>query len=299
MKKFFISLVFLFAGMICVQAHPAGSASLSTASNAAVVSTVSVADPSISHSELTFPASALSPEIQLCSSSSSGNLFVDLFTEIIIELWIMNNFLVNYDDYPYAGEKYLCFDETDPNVYEANWYRFAADTSVYCYPGLYAGTEVRFEGLIWKFFGPILELDFSNMVDMNPSGGSFFKFQNPDFGLQLGLQMSIFQSNPLSLFWTIGWSMLKTSTYDVRYNGLFLQLIARSYPVKPLLIEWRGTLIDMSDPSDHDFMMFESHLEVGMMVAGPLEVFAAWRYLSSQNLRYIGHGFDLGVRYHL
>ncbi|MBP5174677.1 MAG: hypothetical protein ILP07_02040 [Treponema sp.] len=294
MKKVVISFLFLFVCVICAQARPADS-ELQFKS----------CTPNV---ELTFPAASnAASDITPYYYSSSSSTFLDILTEIFVELWFLNNFMVNFDDYPYASEgKYLTFDTDMDTTFsgnaEAHWYRFALDNSCYCYPGLYAGTEFRFEGMIWKFFGPIFEIDLSNIVDLNNNDeddeDSAITFQSPDFGIQLGIEMSIFQSNPLSLFWTIGWSRLQTG--GNRYDGLFAQLIARSYPVRPVLREWRGTLISMSNSDKtKDFFLLESHLEVGVMVVGPLEVFAAWRYLSSESLEYRGSGFDVGARYHL
>ena len=302
MKKFFIATLFILLCAVSAQARTTDSASLLTTE--------------VSQSELVFP-SYLNPSADFSadpvyystSSSSSGSLFVDLLTEIFVELWFLDNFLVNFDDYPYAnGEKYLTFDpsmaDTMMGTSDANWYRFALDSSIYCYPGLYSGAEVRFEGLIWKFFGPIVEVDFSNIIDFTgdpdpEDEDAPITAGTRDISFQIALEMSVFQSNPLSLFWSIGWSTIKTG--GERYSGLVAQLIARSYPVNPILIEWRGTILDMSLSGDSsiEYVVLESHLEVGAMVAGPLEVFAAWRYLSSETLRYRGHGFDVGIRYHL
>ncbi|MBQ4237499.1 MAG: hypothetical protein II716_11785, partial [Treponema sp.] len=81
-----------------------------------------------------------------------------------------------------------------------------------------------------------------------------------------------------------------------------LQLIARSYPASPVLLEWRGTIGFMAKDGGAEYspdFNWESHLEVGMMINGPLEVFAAWRYFSYLALGTPVHGVEIGARYHL
>ena len=80
-------------------------------------------------------------------------------------------------------------------------------------------------------------------------------------------------------------------------NGLVLGFIVRSYPVKPILLEWRGAWII------HNTVMFESHLELGGMVWGPVEIFAAWDFRgyykrSGKSISESKNGFDVGLRYH-
>jgi hypothetical protein len=229
-------------------------------------------------------------------STSMASLFWDLIFDGLSALWWINNIVLNFDSYPYAHGKYLifpysdssaapAFDDSVSSLYSGKFYRFALDTSFLCFPGENAGNITRFEGLIWKFFGPVVEL-YSEF----PEEGE------KQMNLRLGGQFALIQTNPASVFFNIQWSHDFFGGEGER-NGLVLGFIVRSYPVKPVLLEWRGAWII------HNTVMFESHLELGGMVWGPVEIFAAWDFRgyykrSGKSISESKNGFDVGLRYH-
>lgn len=243
--------------------------------------------------------------VEIQTTSSLG----DLLAEVFIDMWFVNTVLVTFDDYPYANGSYIRLgsmmptdtdifseydDESKPKVNQ--YYRFAVDTSFFFLPGLMVGNETRFEGMLWKFFGPIFQIDTFTTTD-SFSGNREFK--SLDTNLQLGLELSIVQTNPFALYWAFCWQRIQYRDLPVS-SGISLQLIARSYPASPVLIEWRGTIAFMmlnGKPYSPKFN-WESHLEIGMMMRGPLEVFAAWRYFAYEDLGAPANGVEIGVRYH-
>lgn len=253
-------------------------------------------------------------EIELMSTHYyHAESFADFIAEFISEIWLMNTIFVSFDDYPYASDSpYLHFSrdsavasftgDISPSVApdgtigpKNQFYRFAADTSFFYFPNLMAGNQSRFEGLIWKFFGPIFQIDtFFLMDDLHGPKSTV------NTNLQLGLQFSLVQTSPFSLYWTVCWNRMQFMDEPVM-NGVSFQLIARSYPTKPLLLEWRGTLSTVTSQSGYydDELFLESHLEIGMMITGPLEAYAAWRFIKYPVFKNTSNGFEAGVRYHL
>ncbi len=260
------------------------------------------------------PSRSTSPHYSHHSVAESiADSIADSFFNMLMDLWLLDTIFISFDDYPYAnGDKYLIFsaDSIDVNFDDyvdamdrdfhrpkQQFYRFAADTSAFFFPGSAIGNETRFEGLIWKFFGPLFQIDTIFPISAR---GNMDKNFSVDTCLQLGLQLSIIQTNPISLYWAICWERLQLQNYPV-LNGVSFQLIARSYIAKPILVEWRGTIAELFDDGREVFnkINWESHLEIGIMVNGPLEVFAAWRYIGYLGLNYTSNGVELGARYHL
>ncbi len=245
------------------------------------------------------------------SESSVAESFFEMLFDLFLDLWFIDSMIVTFDDYPYHSGKYIQFDSSNPFINGSSvtsdyqydvperknqFYRFGIDTSMFFFPSLMVGNQTRVEGLLWKFFGPIFQIDTTVPTSVFTDGNSLTSL---DTNLQLGLQMSIFQTNPLSLYWTICWQRIQHQGIPV-LNGVAFQLIARSYPISPLLIEWRGTIGILNDESQTYSTEFnwESHLEIGMMLNGPVEVFAAWRYFSYLDISPACHGIEVGARYH-
>lgn len=239
---------------------------------------------------------------QLMSSSRVRDDVADTFADLIIEilgiLWGYNNLGVTYDSYPYAtSPKYLCFDSTADAFdlsYANHFYRFALDTSMFCDINLWMGNSTRFEGLLWKFFGPVIELNsFFNTADGNP----YLAESGYKANLRIGGDFALIQTNPFSAFFYMQWNHYINIPIG---DSLIAGFILRSYPIKPVLIEWRVNwqFLQEEDFAGSDGIFFESHLEAGAMVAGPLEAFAAWNFKSYPGFEYKGHGFEAGVRLH-
>ncbi|MBQ3980571.1 MAG: hypothetical protein II631_00800, partial [Treponema sp.] len=97
-----------------------------------------------------------------------------------------------------------------------------------------------------------------------------------------------------------------TANFDLRHNSKSdaickrkdeFGLIAKSYPVDPILIEWRGTIQSLYDKYDVG-TIYESHLEVGAMVAPRVEAYGAWKYTHNPLLNVKGHGAAIGAKIH-
>ena len=237
-----------------------------------------------------------SDSIQLMSRTV-GDQMADTLTEIIIEilgwLWGYNNLGVTYDYYPYAtSARYLCFDSTADTfdlTFANHFYRFALDASCFYDIGLWFGSSVRFEGLIWKFFGPVIEWNSYFKTDgSNP----YLTADGYKGNIRVGGDLSLVQTNPITILFYMQWNHYINIPLD---DSLDLGFILRSYPIKPVLIEWR---VNWQFLNEFNHTFFESHLEAGAMVAGPLEAFAAWNYKIYPGFNYRGHGFEAGVRVH-
>lgn len=64
------------------------------------------------------------------------------------------------------------------------------------------------------------------------------------------------------------------------------------------VLEWRASVAVISGYKDESHKIFESHLELGYMVAGPLEIYAAWKRQENEILDYNTNGFALGLKFH-
>lgn len=194
--------------------------------------------------------------------------------------------------------------ESSSTPYAAKSYRYAVDTSIFVnYANITTcGLEGRFEGYIWKFFGPYIEFkrvwpDFNANINIDTLAYGYGDFR-------LGFQFSIFHSNPFSLAYFMTWDHLYG---EMKGNGAVFGLIVRSYPVKPLLLEWRGDIVtDANLESKGDFVSsssdriaFESHLEAGVMIASSrAELFAYWNYCYEDYEKIETNGFGGGIRVH-
>lgn len=253
-------------------------------------------------------------------STSVAESFFDMFVELMAEIWAIQTIYVSYDDYPYASDgKYIHFTNLEKAVAamigpqfsvtpdgtngeyglippKDQFYRFALDTSFFVFPNKTIGNQTRFEGIIWKFFGPMVQFDTSTNFSLFTDSNKPIELNT---NLLLGLQFSILQYSPFSLYWTFCWNRTQLGG-DETLNGIAFQVIARSYPCRPILLEWRGTVREIFDKHSKEYTILESHLELGVMVAGPLEVFGAWRYEATVSPTTIeSNGFEIGARYHL
>ena len=230
-------------------------------------------------------------------SERESSSWADVLFDLFIGLWALNNLSVTYDDYPYCNDfEYVTLSLDGPDI--GQFYRYALDASAgYGLPwGLRYGA--RLEGMIFKFFGPVFEIQSAGVhpVTWYPFYVDFDSFRVWKGELKLGLEMAIFQTNFLSAFWYIQWAHLFDSEVS-RHNGLSLGLILRSYPFRPLLLEWR-LLCDIFDFAADEADAVQSHLELGFMLSSPAELFVAWVWERNSVYGYSGHGGEVGVRWH-
>ncbi len=243
----------------------------------------------------------------------------DFFGDIFALIWLADNLGVTFDDYPYSDGRYLnfftpnvfsfgeefYFDDSDDSDNSENFedpefenppkknkeqsYRFALETGFFYFPSqqIY-GNETRVEGYIWKFFGPV----FENTLYANTN--SFTDFSENFCGnLRLGGQISLIHSN----FFDTSFYMQWTYWYGkfVNLNGFNFGMIVRSYPMNPVLVEWRFNIQNFANT---DNIIFDSHLELGIELNSPFEIYLAWKYRQDEILTNTSsHAFAGGIKY--
>src|SRR5574344_48259 len=197
----------------------------------------------------------------------------DSLTELLIQLiaigWFYNNFTARYTAYPYAdGGKYIVFNSSTlagaspMSENTTRMSRFSADTSAVWLGELGFGNESTFEGFLAAGLGPY----FQNLI-VNDSSN------NSTGNVRLGGQISLFQTNPLSLALILQWShFYGAAAQSLPQNGFAYGAVFRSYPFNPLVFEWRISAQDFSD----NVAITDSNLQAGFMLER-FEVFAAWR----------------------
>lgn len=239
------------------------------------------------------------------------------FTDLFVSLWLLDNIFVTFDDYPYADGFYLNFftpNTLNPNILKnenssqndnsgaiedsdiiipvgkkEQFYRFDLETGVFCFPSQKRfGNETRFEGYIWKFFGPVFENDiYSEKI---------FSNSQKDFvgNVRLGGQLSLFHSNLFDVSFFVQWSYFY-GTYT-NLGGVNCGFIIRSYPMKPILLETRFNIQDFFDNPAENY--FECHIELGIELNSPCEVYVAWKLIEDFIFTDdIFSGFAFGIKY--
>lgn len=239
------------------------------------------------------------------------------FADFFAVLWLLDNVFVTFDDYPYADGLYLNFftpNTLNPKISEnenskqndnsgaiedsdiivpigkkEQFYRFDLETGVFCFPTQKRiGNETRFEGYIWKFFGPVFENDiYSDKI---------FSSSQKDFlgNVRLGGQLSLFHSNLFDASFFVQWSYFYGSYANL--NGVNCGFIIRSYPLKPILLETRFNFQDFFDDPSETF--FECHIELGIELNSPYEVYVAWKLVEDFIFTDdIFSGFAFGIKY--
>ena len=238
-------------------------------------------------------------------------MFVDVFSDIcctVLEfLWLDNHLNMEFDEYPYAnGSKYIIYDGllSDTEIedvdvsYNGKFYRFTLESGAVYFPEhSIIGNETRVEGYAYKFFGPIIEntLYFGNAGSNN----SNYYSQNDILrgNLRIGGTFNFVNFNIINVAANFQWTYWYGSEF---HNGINTGVIIRSYPFKPVLIEWRGNwqVLDTTNyHSETDPCILESHLELGFMAAR-YEAYAAWKYIYDGYLNTQDSGVAIGVKVH-
>lgn len=256
------------------------------------------------------------------TSYTFGDFIIDIFDI----LWLFNNLSVEFDSYPYANGKYLYFydiieDENTYRIYEDGNYsddtgddNSGSNVDINSIPnlnyksyryetemdGFYfinsgnIGLTNRFEGFFWKFFGPII--DNSIYFNVIPMHGMPLEPINGN--LKLGMQISIFQSNLLSLSTGFEWSYWY-GPYSI--HGYSTEFIFRSYPVYPIVLEDRlnVTVGNFKYNYNHHTYpcMIENTFEMSFMIERGSAVSIQYRFYSDEYEELIDHGVALGYKY--
>lgn len=229
---------------------------------------------------------------------STADSFFELFIDLFFFLSVENNLLATFDYYPYATSNYYVqFLAYQPEEYPMRWMRFNIDAGATYHPGsLLIEPNLRFEGYLFKFFGPIFEnnnyIDFQN-----------FNFYSGNF--KLGLEYAILQTFIMSLSFSLQWNHYYGGTDLSPLNGLTYGIHLKSYPIKPLVLDYHFYITDFFDQRRHESapvcdteFVFESILEAGVMLGGPVELYGNWKYIRDGLRQEIGHNFGLGLKYY-
>ncbi len=199
----------------------------------------------------------------------------DLASDLLSVLWLAYNSTITFEQYPYAADnKYINFNKTSSSTDRD--FRFSLSTGLFCLPQFASGIETAFEGYIFKCFGPYCENTIFGTLNTNFSP---FNFNYSDLygNFKLGGQLALFQFNPLSLSlyvqW-IHWYSITSAPWVNDKNGVTVGMNLRSYPVKPLVLEFRVGCEAMNSSND---TFVETELKAGFMVKS-MEIYLAWKY---------------------
>ncbi|MBR1403288.1 MAG: hypothetical protein IJ558_03855 [Treponema sp.] len=213
--------------------------------------------------------------------------------------WLNN---VRFFDYPYdenatpADGNYIArgalsgLRYTDPG-YSRN--RFTFDTSLVYLHGFGFGSELRFEGLFFPYVGPY----FENLVLCNPKNGdSDVSHDGFRDNVKIGGQLSLLQTNIFSATLIVLYTNWLTEHFADFKRGCNVGFLLRSYPIRPLVIEWRFGWQLYSG----DFQVSESDFHVGYML-NRYELFASFKslmFLNTEDDDFFDdfYGLSLGAR---
>lgn len=270
MKKFFkfyrtnfISLLFI-AIFFASQLQPAFSGEFSSA-----------VESSRSETE----AQEEEKTVSTSSSESEDNSLIVFLAKIAGVFWYYNNFTVRYTSFPYKYENltYMKWAETETNPEaKTKSNRYSASDSFFYLADLGTGNEFCFEGLFFPIIGPY----FENLVISEQDN-----FFDETYGnIRLGAQLSILQSNLITITGIVQWSRWYGNISEVlKSSGLALGMDFRFYPLKPLGFQWKFCWQEF----DENVYLRDSLLSAGIFLHR-YEIFVGWKLLevgNSENLK--------------
>ena len=218
-----------------------------------------------------------------------GDSLGESIMEFIFDIILINGIITSYDEYPYNDGNFIRFGE-DIGVAKNHW--FTVETGLFSFPTLgINGNETRFTGYAFKMFGPVIENQLWGNLDSIMAKDSEGLCGN----LKIGGEVAVFQTNPVSVGLLCEWTMLYGGNENPK-NGVLLGTVIRSYPAKPVLLQWRFHVGLF--PDDGDRSVYESHLEIGLMPNGRVEIYGAWKWIDNEFEGYNGHGFAFGGKVH-
>ena len=225
-------------------------------------------------------------------NTTLAGIFFEILFEISNQIWIFSHMNADYDIAPYANRpKYIDFKAEEWET--EKFYRYTFETGVFFFPqDLTIGNESRIEGITYKFFGPVFENTI--FTSFKPVAENNYWLEG---NLRLGGAINLVNFNvfnaALHLQWS-HWYGLKT------IDGLNIGFILRSYPIKPVLLEWRvNWQAFLTEENYSDFSAyFESNLELGIMTGKRTELYAAWKYVNDRYNDIIKNGASTGVKLH-
>ena len=228
-----------------------------------------------------------------------GYSLFELFLDMFFAVSLFNNWSVSFDYYPYAtGDYYIdALPAGDTTEFPQKDYRFNVEAAAIYHPNsMILSPEVRFEGYIFKFFGPILE------------NRNYFSFSDQQIyagNLRLGAQLALIQTFIFSMGLSCQWSYYYGAAAGYKnISAVNWGVIFKSYPFKPIVFEYRINITDLLGQSTVENVicepntMFESNLELGIMLNSPFEIYAAWRYYQDGLRQKKEHAVDVGLKYY-
>lgn len=224
----------------------------------------------------------------------------------IVYMWANT---AGFTDYPYSDPKYNDYivhgtlealrPEFPASQFDCNYSRFSLGTSLVYLNDFGIGNETQFEGFFFSYIGPFLEN--LALYDFN-KGSQDFDSKGFRDNIKLGGQISVLQSNILSASFVAqasawyGNGLPESKCENFMGWGCNLGGFFRSYPIKPLVLEYKFGWQLYS----HGFRVFESDLHLGVMLKR-FEIFASWKVLDFSNYSEKEHykrydGASLGTR---
>ena len=226
-------------------------------------------------------------------NNTLAGIFFEILFDICDQIWIFSHMNADYDIAPYATRpKYIDYKAEEWQT--EKFYRYTLETGTFFFPqDLTIGNESRIEGITYKFFGPVFENTlYTSFISMSENT-NFWLIGN----LKLGGAINLVNFNYFNVAFNMQWShWYGQKTID----GMNLGFIIRSYPIKPVLLEWRVNWQSfMTEENYNDFSAyFESHLELGIMVDKRIEIYAAWKYVNDRFNENIKNGISTGMKLH-
>ncbi len=212
--------------------------------------------------------------VSTSASDSAESSLIVFLAEIAGTLWYYNSFTARFTSFPYRYEDltYIKWKETQTSPEaktKAN--RYSASDSFFYLADLGTGNEFCFEGLFFPVIGPY----FENLVISEQDN-----FIDETYGnIRIGGQLSILQTNLLTITGIIQWSKWYGNTSEVlKRNGIALGMDFRLYPHKPLSFQWKFCW----QAFDENVYIYDSLISAGIFL-NRYELFAGWKLLEAGN----------------
>lgn len=225
--------------------------------------------------------------------STFTQILFEIIFDICDQIWIFSHINADYDIAPYANRSsYIDFKAEEWQA--EKFFRYTFETGAFFFPkDLTVGNESRIEGITYKFFGPVFENTVFTNLKLSSNKKSWL-----EGNLRLGGQLNLLNFNMLNIALNMQW----THWYGSKtIDGMCIGFTFRSYPAKPVLLEWRTNWqAYISEDEYNDFSTYyESHLELGIMTSKQTEVYGAWKYVNDRYNDKIKNGVATGVKLHL
>ena len=214
------------------------------------------------------------PPARSSTIDSEENSLIVFLAEIAGLYWYYNASTARYTSFPYKYDDLTYIKwaqtQTSPEA-ETKFYRYSASDSFFYLADLGTGNEFCFEGLSFPVIGPY----FENLVISEQDN-----FLDETYGnIRLGAQLSILQTNPVTITGIIQWSRWYGKISEVlKHNGIALGMDFHIFPVKPFGLQWKFAW----QAFDENVYVKDSLLSAGIFLER-YELFAGWKVLEVGN----------------